>query len=185
MSKDCCAADKVIQGALIGLAGIIAAITLLFVFFHTAQSPYPPGYGHNRVTQTISGTSQKHGSGPAAKKKEATPALGEEASAIKDTIGFLVTVSIGLAALAGFAVTDTLNASDLPKAFSLLFLALFGLFLTRAFVYGYDVYGVSAVQLSFGTIFLERINGSIRLMGQSVVLCAIFAGALLVVRVAK
>lgn len=170
------------QKLLVVLAGICVLATVFSVLLHEPNPALPPGFAKHQMTES-SESSEK---GEAAKKSGSSDSgLSEEVGAVKDAIGFLVTVSIALAALAGYAAQDNLSQWDWPRVLTVFLLSIFGFFLTRALVFGYDAYGAIAVQLSFGRLFLDNVNTSIQAMGRSVVWCAASACALLAVRVMK
>jgi hypothetical protein len=166
------------QRAILVLAGLWVAAALVFLLTHQPNVAVPLEFAHGA---TVTEKPPEKGATTATEREP----LAEEAAAIKDTVGLLVTVSIGLAALAGFAVKDNLNDWGWPKVLSLFLLAAFGFFLTRVFVFGYYAYGTIAVQLSFGRLFLGIINASIKPMAESVLFCAVAACLLFVVRVVK
>ncbi len=97
------------------------------------------------------------------------------ADAVKDVVGLVITIALGLTAVVGFAIRDGLGNSCVVRFLSLAGVCAFVFLITRIFVLGYDCYAAIATQLDRGFYFITRLEQIVLLQAESVVLAALIA----------
>jgi hypothetical protein len=102
------------------------------------------------------------------------------AQALRDTVNLLITISAGLSAVVGFSLRDGLGPSIWPKAINLILISGFAYFLTREFVFAYNIFGAIALQLDRGFLLISRLEEMIFFQANAVLFCAALTMALLI-----
>lgn len=143
----------------IGLAAIGAVATLVYIarFEPTAALPDPL-----EETSRFENMEARIGS----------------AEALRDTIGYLATLAIALAAIVGFLIKDGFGKIPLQAAGNLVLLTIFSFFLARTFLLAFDGYNMIAIQLREGLLYVSLINDIIFIQAGSLVFATAIAALL-------
>jgi hypothetical protein len=124
-------------------SAISAAVFVLFIlylsFFYNWPPAIPEHYPLNLVGQNID-------------------AHAITASALQEGAGLLVTISLALAALFGFAVGKNFDTDKIDLYISLTMSEIFGICLTFVFANAYAIYHAIAIQSDNNLFFAELIE---------------------------
>jgi len=101
------------------------------------------------------------------------------ADSMRDLVGLLVTLSLGLAATIGFAIRDGIGTNPCLRAANPVLIAIFFYFFAQVIVYAYEIYGAIAVQLVNGGFFEGRIEDVLIIVARSVLWLSVIAIAIL------
>ena len=98
------------------------------------------------------------------------------ASAIQESAGLMVTISLALTAVFGFSVSKNFDENNLNSHASIVLTTIFGVSLTFVMVYAYGVYFFAITAQSDGGIFfLDKINPLLTSETRWLMVCAVLS----------
>lgn len=114
-----------------------------------------------------------------AKPFENMDALAASADALKDKIGLVTALSLGLIAAVAFILRDGLGSYPLQFCMNTILSAVFMSAIINSFLSAFDAYNMISVHLREGFLFSTRIDGLISKQAFLLILASVPAAVLL------
>ncbi len=92
------------------------------------------------------------------------------ADVMKDAVGYIVSLTVALAAAAAFLVKDGFGTGAFCKASNIIFAALIASCIIKSLLFAYDAYEMIAIQLSEGYFYLSRVQQVVTSQAQALLI---------------
>ena len=104
------------------------------------------------------------------------------ASALQETAGLMVTISLALSALFGFGVSKFIGDDSIIGYICLVLTAVFGISLAAVMLFAYNVYYAIIAQSDLNVFFLDMIDPLLTIEIQWLMSCAVLSVTVLFLR---
>ncbi|MCK3776443.1 hypothetical protein MZK49_06840 [Ensifer sesbaniae] len=101
----------------------------------------------------------------------------------KETVGYITSLTVALAAVAAFLVKDGFGVGAFRKSFNIVLAASVAYYLIKSLLFAYDAYGMIAIQLSEGYFYISRVQQVISSQAQTLLIALVLTTGLINARI--
>ncbi|WP_034850802.1 hypothetical protein [Sinorhizobium sojae] len=105
------------------------------------------------------------------------------ADIVKETVGYIASLTVALAAVAAFLVKDGFGAGAFQKSCNIVLTASVAYYLIKSLLFAYDAYGMIAIQLSEGYFYISRVQQVISSQAQTLLIALVLTTVLINARI--